>query len=105
MQNSETVILTSKLQMLATMLDKLEQLYPAFADKVYWERAVELLAEFCVPEELRRTVDYSKSMPDEYYMTLIADHLQIEYVTVYEAFYLHANDKLHSSESKESQSL
>lgn len=103
MSTSETSSLSSKLEMLATMLDKLEKLYPEFADKVYWERAIELLAEFCVPEELRRTVDYSKSMPDEYYMTLIADHLQIEYVDVYEAFYLHAN--LHSSKSKEPLSL
>lgn len=89
--------------MLAAMLDKLGDLYPGFSDTVYWEKAHTLLAEFCVPQELRNTA--KGYLPDTYYISIVADQLGIEYMDVYEAFYEYSYDNrltdLHTPESKE----
>lgn len=91
-----------KLHMLAAMLDKLHNLYPQFADKVTWEQAHILLADFCVPEEFRGTE--RQYLPDEYYISRIAYEFKLDYMTILEAFYAYNYDKLHSSKLKESQS-
>lgn len=87
--------------MLAAMLDKLHKLYPQFADRVTWEDAHILLADFCVPEEFRNV--QNNYLPDEYYMSRIAYALKLDYITLLEAFYAYNYDKLNSSKLKESQ--
>lgn len=71
-----------KMTALAIMLDKLSELYPKFADKVYWEDAHELLAEFWLPEEERGVVEKM----DRYYITVVADHLRIPFDEVFQGF-------------------
>ena len=83
------------------MLDKLGELYPLFSNTVAWEDAHILLADFCVPEELRNQVDMNHPLKDRYYQGLVADRLGIDFVEVYEAFHNYTYG--HSSKSQESQ--
>jgi hypothetical protein len=65
----------TKIAMLAIMLEKLNKLYPQFAEVTTWEEAHRLLADFCLPEELKHILvdEYN----DVYYHDLIARHLGI----------------------------
>ena len=101
MNISETSSLGNKLKMLATMIHKLKPLYPHFANTVWYEDAVYLLAEFCVPEEFRNTVPKGRPLPDEYYVCRISNLLNVEYVDIYEAFYMTSFDDIYPPTPKE----
>lgn len=84
-----------KMWMLGVMLQKLQKLYPQFADTVYWIEANKLLAEFCLPEEERGLED--EPVPDTFYVQTVATHLGIPYHEVFQGFQL-------ASKSEDSQS-
>lgn len=82
-----------KMWMLGVMLIKVRQLYPKFADKVPCIEAHRLLAQFCLPEEEQGIVDTQ----DLYYVSVIANELNIPFSEVFQGFQL-------ASQSEESQS-
>jgi hypothetical protein len=84
-----------KVIMLAQMLAKLSSLYPKFCDKVIWVESHKLLADFCIPEGLRFSLD--SDYADTYYHSVIAVHVGIPMTVIIEGFH-------RASELKKSQS-
>jgi len=80
-----TEVRQDKIVLLALMLEKLHKLYPEFSKVTTWEEAHLLLADFCVPEELRNTIP--PLYRDSYYHSKIAIYLGISFSEIQDGFH------------------
>jgi hypothetical protein len=96
-KDHKTLTRVKKISMMWVMLDKLSKLYPKFADTLDWYDAHIVLADFCVPEELRNSNDQERL--DLYYINAVSRRLRVSFDDVVQG---KLNVFIHSPELKES---